>query len=76
MSNRDLVSSRKATDEMRLATLELKKLSGATNTKSTPNDAKIFKGHKYKCIIADEGVTWHEAKETSMRNLRWLLSKN
>lgn len=62
MSNRDLVSSRKATDEMRLATLELKKISAVTNSKSIPNDAKIFKEHKYKCIIADEGVTWHEAK--------------
>ena len=62
MSNRDLVSSRKATDELRLATLELKKISEVTNSKSIPNDAKIFRGHKYKCIIANEGVTWHEAK--------------
>ena len=62
MSNRDLVSSRKATDELRLATLELKKISEVKIQKAFLMTPRFSRGISISVLLRNEGITWHEAK--------------
>jgi hypothetical protein len=67
MNSQNLVNARKATDEMRLATLELRKIdtivSGTSSVTPWPSSGKPLKNKSFK--LGDGLVAWWKFDETS-----------